>query len=110
MNSVVVQKWEESERGWGQRPDGYSLHLSEEDRKEFIRAYWELMPDAVPDEYERPCGSPYEAEIDAALHEQIEIARTEGVCGIRFFDNKYPGSGGTDGWVPHRPMEGERSL
>jgi hypothetical protein len=35
-NEVVYQSWLESERGWGVRPDGYSLHLSLGDRKRFI--------------------------------------------------------------------------
>jgi hypothetical protein len=29
---VVVQKWEEVEVGWSRKPDGYSIHLTEEDR------------------------------------------------------------------------------
>ena len=35
-NEVVVQKWEESERGWGTRPDGFSLHLTEAYIQAFI--------------------------------------------------------------------------
>ena len=27
MNRCYFQRWEESERGWGVRPDGCSLHL-----------------------------------------------------------------------------------
>jgi len=55
---VIRQDWLESERGWGFRPDGYSLHLTEEDRKSYIKAYWDRMPDQVPDEYSRPSGDP----------------------------------------------------
>ena len=61
---VMVQLWEESERGWGTRPDGYSLHLTEEARKSYIEDYWASMPDEVPDEYSRPCGSPYVASVN----------------------------------------------
>ena len=50
MKPVIKQLWEESERGWGIRPDGYSLHLNNEDRKQFIKEYWALLPDGpVPD-------------------------------------------------------------
>lgn len=28
-HGVICQKWEESERGWGTRPNGYSLHLAD---------------------------------------------------------------------------------
>jgi hypothetical protein len=34
---VIRQEWEESERGWGCRPDGYSLHLDKEDRNTYIK-------------------------------------------------------------------------
>ena len=56
---VIRQNWIESELGWGIRPDGYSLHLSEADRQAFIKAYWDRMPDQVPDEYSRPSGDPH---------------------------------------------------
>jgi hypothetical protein len=61
--TVYCQLWEESERGWGQKPDGYSLHLSLEDRSAFIDSYWKDMPDAVQDVYERPRGEPYKASL-----------------------------------------------
>lgn len=52
---VYVQLWEESERGWGCRPDGVSLHKSKADCDEYIEEYWEGMPPTAPDEYSRPC-------------------------------------------------------
>lgn len=88
---VVVQKWEETERGWGSRPDGYSIHPSEEARVRYVTAYWKNMPDDVPDEYSRPRGTPYEAEIE------VEVVEIQG-DGLRFNDNDYPGDGGPDGW------------
>lgn len=36
---VVVQKWEESERGLGTRPDGFTMHQSEQHRQAYINAY-----------------------------------------------------------------------
>jgi hypothetical protein len=87
---VIVQKWEESERNWGVRPDGYSIHLTEADRKAYIKEYWDRMPNETPDEYSRPAGTPYTAEVD-----DVKITGH----GIRFNGNNYPGSGGTDGWV-----------
>ena len=35
MKNVWVIEWEEWEEGWGPRPDGVSLHTSEEKRKEY---------------------------------------------------------------------------
>lgn len=57
--NILVQRWEESERGWGTRPDGYSIHLSKKDLDIFINEYWEKMPNQVPDVYSRPYGEPF---------------------------------------------------
>lgn len=81
---LLVQLWEESELNWGVRPDGYSLHVSEPNRRAFIAAYWETMPDNPPREYSRPSKrEPYWVEIE-----------DETVCGLvrgsrfgeRFYD------------------------
>lgn len=97
---VLCQKWEESERGWGTRPDGYSLHLSEASRKQFISEYWSSMPDAVPDEYSRPDGTPYRCEVDTAVYKAVKKSKN----GCRYYGTP-PGFGGIDGWVP---MKGEK--
>ncbi|MDO8600300.1 MAG: hypothetical protein Q7R73_01605 [bacterium] len=93
--TVVVQKWEESERGWGTRPDGYSLHLSDADRKIYIKEYWDSMPDTAPDEYSRPDGTPYPCDVDEEIYEEVKKSTN----GIRSF-KRAPGSGGIDGWIP----------
>jgi hypothetical protein len=64
MPEVICQEWEESENepGWGVtvRPDGFSLHKSEEDRQAFIKAYWDKCPSGpAPASYSRPSGQPY---------------------------------------------------
>lgn len=64
--------WTEYERGWGQRPDGSTLHLTKEDADAYIKEYWDGMPDrslGVPDEYSAP-GTPRFVE---ATVEQIEL-------------------------------------
>lgn len=99
MTTAIVQKWEESEHGWGVRPDGYSLHLTDADRLAYIESYWAGMPDSAPAEYSRPSGSQYEAEIGETEHAALLAAKTAGKRGVRMFNNNYPGSGGTDGWV-----------
>ena len=95
---VFCQKWEESERGWGTRPDGYSLHFNEGDLKKFIRDYWDGMPDEVPNEYSRPDGTPYWCEIDDETFAKVKASKN----GLRF-SGKPPGSGGSDGWMPIGP-------
>ena len=91
---VVVQKWKESEKGWGVRPDGYSLHLTDQDREAYEKAYWDSMPDEIQDEHSRTCGTPYMAEVDDETFTKVK----ESANGIRFYNNKYPGDQGPDGW------------
>ncbi len=97
MHKVICQKWEESEAGWGTRPDGYTLHLSDADCKKFIKAYWARMPKAVPDEYSRPDGTPYECEVDEKTFKEVEVATKEGKFG-KWGYGKHP-VGGKDGWL-----------
>ena len=79
MKKVILQEWLESERGWGTRPDGCSIHLSEEDRKVFISQQVEGLPDDfVPDEYSRPDGDPSEAWVDNDIYDNM-IESEEGV-------------------------------
>ena len=75
---VVRLDWIESERGWGTRPDGYSLHLTQEDSKTYVKAYWDTMPDEVPDEYSRPDGPPYEVTVSRKIYDSIKNS-TNGV-------------------------------
>ncbi len=54
------------------------------------------MPDgSAPDEYSRPSGTPYMAEVDATTFAKVKDSKNGIRCGGRL-----PGSGGTDGWVP----------
>ena len=93
-NEVIVQKWEESERGWNTRPNGFSLHLTDSDREAYIQEYWDRMPDWSPEEYSRPNGTSYNAYVDIGTFRRIKESKN----GIRCFGDP-PGSGGTDGWV-----------
>ena len=79
--NVVCQEWLESERGWGIRPDGISLHLTMDDCTQYIKDYWEEMPGFVPDEYSRPFGEPYMKKVSAEDYRQIKVSEN----GIRRF-------------------------
>lgn len=109
VSHIVVQKWEESEQGWGVRPDGFSLHLTDEDRAKFIEAYWAEMPDAVPAEYERPCGTPYLSEVEPSTLTLLKERLAKGIFGVRVYNKPYPGNGGADGWTPRRPYHGGKA-
>lgn len=95
QRQVVVQKWEESESGWGTRPDGYTLHCTADDMNAFVQAYWDRMPNRVPEVYSRPDGQPYIAWVDEELYEKVK-ASGNGMWGP---GRTPPGSGGSDGWV-----------
>lgn len=78
---VYKMMWEESERGWGTRPDGYSLHLSPLHAELFIREYWDTMPDEIPDEYSRPGCEPFPVEVDEETFDRVKNSK----YGIRRF-------------------------
>lgn len=69
---VVCQEWIESERGWGTRPDGYSIHLTEADRVDYMKEYWDAQPAAVPDEYSRPTGNPTIIDVSPSFYRKLQ--------------------------------------
>lgn len=67
-----IQEWEESERGWGTRPDGFTVHSRKEDIQSFLeemrrREMGTNGAGYVPDCYTRPMGEPFEAEVEPSL-------------------------------------------
>lgn len=69
---LYVVAWEESERGWGVRPDGCSVHLSEKSAMDFIKRQQDSLPKGVvPDEYSRPSGKPYLVEVSKSLYNYV---------------------------------------
>lgn len=72
MKEVIIQEWTESERGWGTRPDGCTIHKTISDRHEFVKKYWSKMPKEIPDEYSRPEGEPREVVISDELYKNFE--------------------------------------
>lgn len=64
---VWVQEWEESERGWGRRPDGWSCALDpkefERHLDEMRRREAEIYQGAVPEEYTRASGEPFQIDL-----------------------------------------------
>lgn len=74
--AVWCQDWVESERGWRTSPDGYTLHLTEEDRDKFVRGYNRTFnnKEEVPSIYTRAEGPPRLIKITL---EQLEILRSQ---------------------------------
>lgn len=72
MKEAYMIPWEESERGWGTRPDGCSLHTSEEESRLFVKEYNDTLPDEVQDEYSRPAGKVRKVQLADEIHERLE--------------------------------------
>lgn len=74
--TVFIQNWTERERGWGQRPDGFTIHLSKEHHKNYVSYYMKTYnnADSVPDEYTTTDGDPIEIEVDSELYGRIKRA------------------------------------
>ena len=69
---VFAESWTEYERGWGQRPDGYSYHLSKAHRDRYVDAYWERnKKDYVPDDYSKPDENLFPTEVGSELYNKI---------------------------------------
>lgn len=111
--TIIVQNWIESERGWGQRPDGYSIHLTNVDRAQFIQDYWAGMPDGPaqgagppPDEYSAPSGVGELIELPEDLEHVVGML--EGTYGARLHS---VGESITDvirEWAATKPAEAAR--
>ena len=72
MNKVNLQLWEESERGWGVRPDGCSLHIDLVERDKYVKSIYDERGDEVPYEYDRIVGGVISVFIDDDLFKSIK--------------------------------------
>lgn len=81
---VVVQKWEESERGWGTRPDGWTMHLTEADRAAFVDWYYKEhhTSASAPDEYTRTDGAPFIIDVDQTTYDNLAVAKKNNNLGV----------------------------
>ena len=83
MNRCVFQIWEESERGWGVRPDGCSIHLNKSIRDQYINNLKKQRSEIkeVPNEYDRPVGNELECFVSDMIYDRVSQAGT-----IRLFE------------------------
>jgi hypothetical protein len=74
MNKVILQIWEESERGLGTRPDGCSLHIDLKERENYIQSIYNSRESetSIPDEYERIVGQGIDAFIEDSLFNIVQ--------------------------------------
>ena len=73
MNKVLLQFWEESERGWGVRPDGASLHINAESYRKYLNNIYDSRRDIqdVPNEYARVVGSVIETVVSDDIYNML---------------------------------------
>lgn len=97
--TVVCQEWEESERGWGVRPDGASLHLTAEDCAKYVKAYIARQPPGpAPHEYTRTSGKPFLVDVDKATYANIKAKPNKS---LMIWQSEYSKMCWPDGWKPN---------
>jgi hypothetical protein len=87
---VVVQMWIESEAGWGQRPDGITVHLDTESCKKYVEKYWEnekkRNPSGkTPECYSREDGRPIVKSVGEKIYQRLVENHKKGHFGISFW-------------------------
>jgi hypothetical protein len=86
---VVRQEWIESERGWGQRPDGFTIHLTDEDRQKYCQKFMDDQDryfkssgeSGIPECYSKPGGSDL-IDVDSKTYRKLVAARKKRQYGI----------------------------
>jgi hypothetical protein len=74
MNKVLLQFWEESERGWGIRSCGCSIHLTPFDRNQYINSIYEgRSNNFIPSEYDRIMGNSMDAFISDVMFSRVKL-------------------------------------
>jgi len=86
QHAVLCQRWEESESDGSFRPDGYSLHLSDQKRKRYIKDHWDNHPASAPNSYSRPTQIPYWVLVEDDVYNSIKNTDKNGVS----FNGKPP--------------------
>lgn len=88
---AFVETWTESERGWGTRPDGYTIHLSREAAVKFIEDYNKKHNTAAsaPEVYTRADGNLTEIRVGKKTYQQLLDAMKKGEFGI-WGDGNHP--------------------
>ncbi len=70
----------------GQRPDGFSLHLTEDDRSKYCKEYWDNMPPTPPPEYSKEDGRPFLLDVNEKTYKKLMDLKKEGKYGLRTFE------------------------
>lgn len=85
MKTAILDTWTETERGWGQRSDGCSVHLTKDDYNVYVKKYWDALPDKTPDEYDRPDNSIR----NIVIFDDLFVKLQESEFGIRIWQPEF---------------------
>lgn len=74
MNKCYFQRWEESERNWGIRPDGCSLHLNSDLHEIFLAEIYDNRKKQIeiPKEYDKVVGPLIDCFISDELYIELQ--------------------------------------
>lgn len=88
MNKVIMQLWEDYEKGMNEkstiRPSGCSIHTDLEEKKRYIKSIYDSREtNSVPNEYENTLGEEIEVFIEDNLFDILQNEKT-----IRLAENQ----------------------
>lgn len=74
--TVFVQNWTEHERGWGSRPDGFTIHIDRSQHGKYVADYYKRNHSSTtaPDEYTQADEGVIEIEVDKELFNRLKNA------------------------------------
>jgi hypothetical protein len=88
MKSALIVSWVERERGWGQRADGVTLHLTKAHADKFIEDYWATQSDYVPDEYTAPTTHKI-VDVTDGFYKKLMLPKHVSAHGIRYWQHEW---------------------
>lgn len=94
FNPAIMVDWFESERGWGRKPDGVTLHLSTKDAqsardKHLADEKIRNPSGATPDYYWAPESANTMIAVDDEIFEQIKEANKDGHTSLPLSNKTY---------------------
>lgn len=84
--TVYRQEWIESERGWGVRHDGSTVHLTLDDRNAFVAGYNRTFNNqaSAPDCYTRAEGNAKQVSVSEEAYDKLVLHKKQGSDWKRF--------------------------
>lgn len=75
--SIYCQLWDHISVNTGVTPFGCSLHLSKEDAKEYVKDYFDKLPEKAIHEYKKPRGELLKIQVSFKIFERVQKEHPE---------------------------------